>query len=52
MFWWVVCLCGGNGLGSWVVFCGARVLLLFLGFLLCDFCHGVLACFYSVYVFG
>jgi len=20
MFWWVVCLCGGNGLGSWLVF--------------------------------
>lgn len=47
MFWWVVCLCGGGGLGSWVVFCGARVFLLFfLGF----FCVIFVTVFWGVFV--
>lgn len=34
-----------------MVFCSARVFLVFLRFLLCNVGHGILACVYGVYVF-
>ena len=42
--WWFWFLCG-----LWLIAC---YFLMFLGFLMCDVRHGVLACVCGVYVFG